>query len=196
MRDSFANRDREPQRLRLTEPLRGVRLVDPASEAALAERLRAQYELGRREAEREWSGQLLSQRRELLELKRGVLAELEQTLPQIRREGEAALVELALEAARRLVAGLPITREMIEAVVREALDEMERDEEMTVLLHPEDLRLLERAGGAAAAESASIEFQAADEVTRGGCILRTRFGALDSRRETKLQRLRDSLRDG
>jgi flagellar biosynthesis/type III secretory pathway protein FliH len=38
-----------------------------------------------------------------------------------------------------------------------------------------------------------VEFRPRPEVSRGGCILHTRFGVIDARRETKIESLRDAL---
>jgi flagellar biosynthesis/type III secretory pathway protein FliH len=42
-------------------------------------------------------------------------------------------------------------------------------------------------------ETGPIRFAASSEVTRGGCTVRTRFGLLDARRETKIEQMRQSL---
>src|SRR5664280_1484659 len=69
--------------------------------------------------------QLMQQRSELLELHRGVVESLGAVLPKLALESERALIELAIEAARKVVAGLPIEPAMIEAVLREALGQIE-----------------------------------------------------------------------
>ena len=65
-----------------------------------------------------------------MELVRKAAAQIEQTALRIAkivkglrtfaRDGERALVTLALEAAQKLVSGLPISAELIEAAVKEA----------------------------------------------------------------------------
>ena len=106
--------------------------------------LQASYERGRLDGERALSEQLVRQRAEVMELQTGVLASLRNAVPQVAREGERALVALALEAARKLVSGLPVSAEMIEAAVKEAIEQVEDTAGFTVQLHPEDLLLLER----------------------------------------------------
>ncbi len=106
------------------------------------------------------------------------------------------MVALAFEIARKLVADLPITREVVAANVREALEQVEDTTEFMVLLHADDLELL----GADPAKILNAEvtghkmrFTASREVTRGGCVVQTRFGIIDTRRETKLARVAESL---
>jgi flagellar biosynthesis/type III secretory pathway protein FliH len=42
-------------------------------------------------------------------------------------------------------------------------------------------------------ETGPLRFSGAAEVTRGGCIVQTRFGLVDARRETKMEQLRQAL---
>ena len=127
--------------LPLTRPLRGLRLGGtlPAScdEALLAQRERAGFERGRTEGQRELNDQLMRQRTELLELQNGVLESLRQALPQVLRDCEQALTALALEVAQKLVAGLPISGEMVESAVREALEQVEETAAYHIYLPPD-----------------------------------------------------------
>jgi len=138
---------------------------------------------------------LVRQRADLLAMQNDVFAALRQALPQVARECEAALIQLALEAAQRVVAGLPISAEMIEASVREALAQAQESAEFHVQLHPEDLALLQRVNSPLLTEGPfeRMKFQSAADVTRGGCLVRTHFGMIDARRETKFGLLQKSL---
>ena len=106
-------------------PLRDARLLvqAPAQDwrEHSQEREQAAYERGQRDGERSLSEQLLQQRSEMSELQRGVVESLRGVLPQILLEAQTALINLALESAQKIVAGLPISVELVEAVVREAL---------------------------------------------------------------------------
>ena len=187
------------QKLRLTEPLRGVHPAPSAEqrrEAEMEERLRARYEEGVRDGEKALREQLLQQRSDLLELQRGILSSLQQCLPRLRGECETALIELSLEVAQKLVAGLPITREMVETVVREALVHAEEAHDITLLLHAEDFELLQRVNSPVLLSTVGgekVRFEVSPEVTRGGCVVQTRFGVLDARRETKFALLKKSI---
>jgi flagellar assembly protein FliH len=189
-----------PELLQFSLPLRGVRMVAPLVDAEPGERLRELhdevFERGRREGEKALSEQLIRQRSELLELQNGLLQSLRDLLPEVARECESALVALALEAAQKLVAGLPVSLEMVEATVKEALARVEETSELTILVNAEDLELLQRANSPLLLTDTSgerIRFRVAREVTRGGCIIQTRFGTIDARRETKVELLRRAL---
>ncbi len=185
--------------LHFDQPLRGVRslgntLPSPAPTEAEA-RERAAYERGRRDGEDAVREQLAAQRNEYLELQRGVIQSIRDAVPQVVRDSETTVIHLAIETAQRLVAGLPVSAEMIEASVREALAQVADSSEVTVLLNPEDLALLEKhqGGATAAANRPNVSFRSSPEVTRGGCLVQTRFGVVDGRRETKVALLKKSL---
>jgi hypothetical protein len=188
--------------LRLDRPLRDARFTPPAAEPLFTEpevrtRESEAYARGRREGEAALGEQLLRQRAELVELQQGVIESLRQTGPQVARECEQALVALALEAAQKLVAGLPISVETVQAVVQEALAQVEEATEYHVHLHPDDMELLHTHNSALlqppAGGGARIHFHRASDVSRGGCLVKTRFGVIDARRETKLELLRSSV---
>ena len=183
-----------------TTPIQDVRLVSCASSFEIEQRQQADetaaYERGRRDGEKALSEQLLQQRSELLELHRGVVESLRTTVPRLAREAEGALIELALEAAKKVVANAPISQASVEAVVQEALSQLEDKAEITVQLHPDDLALLRKHKSPIledASDTGPVRFTSSTEVTRGGCLVQTRFGLLDARRETKLEQLRQSL---
>ena len=183
-----------------SRPLCGVRPLTQAPMQDWQEHLReceqSAYERGRRDGEQALSEQLLQQRNETVEIQKGILDSLRRVVPQVAQEAEAALISLALETAKKIVAGLPINAELVETVVREALRQVEDTAEIIIQLNPEDLALLRQHNAPVLAglpETGPLRFAASAEVTRGGCIVQTRFGLVDARRETKLEQLRQVL---
>ncbi len=181
-------------------PLRDARLLTQAPaedwQALVKEREAAAYERGQSDGERSLGEQLVQQRNEMSELQRGVVESLRNALPQVVLEAQAALVKLALAAAEKIIAGLPVSPELVEAVIREALHQVEETAEITIQLHPEDLALLRKHGSPilkGVPDAGPLRFISAAEVTRGGCLVQTRFGLIDARRETKLAQLQQSL---
>lgn len=161
-----------------------------------AEREKAAYERGRHDGEIALREQLIAQRNEMAALLNGVIDSLQKTVPQLVHETESALIQLALESAQKIVAGMPINSKLVESVVREALQQVEDTAEVAIQLHPEDLALLQKHKSdvlKTAPNSKPLQFSSSAEVTRGGCLLRTRFGIIDARRETKLDQLRQAL---
>jgi flagellar assembly protein FliH len=181
-------------------PLRDVRLLTGAPaqdwQQFLRDREHAAFENGRRSGEVALNEQLLRQRNETVELQRGILASLQTILPRVAHEAESALMDIAFEAAKKIVAGMPIEAALVENTVREALRQAEDTAEIIVQLHPDDLALL-RAHQAdilnGLPDSGPLRFLPSSNVGRGGCIIQTRFGLVDARRETKIEQLRQSL---
>ena len=181
-------------------PLRDVRLLTqtPAQDwrEHLREREQAAYERGQRDGERALSEQLLQQRNEMSELQRGVVESLRDVVPQVMSAAQTALIHLALESAEKIVAGLPISPELVAAVVRAALHQVEETAEIAIQLNPDDLALLRKHNSPilnGVPEAGPLRFTSSADVTRGGCLVQTRFGLIDARRETKMEQLRQAL---
>jgi len=184
----------------LHQPLQDVRLLTKAPlqdwQEHLRDREKTAYEQGRRDGEQSLGEQLLKQRNEMFELQNGVINSLKQMLPKMVLETESALIQLALEAAKKMVAGMKINEKTVEAVVREALKQVQDMSEISIRLHPEDLALLREHQSPlleGLPETGPLRFAASTEVTRGGCIVQTRFGLVDALRETKLEQLRKAV---
>lgn len=183
--------------IRLNRPLRDVRMLthSPSQnwDEHLREREQAAYERGRHEGENSLREQLITQRNEMGGVLNGILESLRNAVPQVIQESETALIELALESARKMVAGLPINAKMIDAVVREALKQVEDTGEVIIQLHPDDLALLRKQKAKileGTPDTGPLRFTGSEEVSRGGCLVQTRFGIIDARRETKLEQLK------
>jgi flagellar assembly protein FliH len=186
--------------IKFSPAFRDVRLLThvPAQDwvAHLREHESSAYQKGRREGERTASEQLAKQRTEMAQLQNGVLEALQKVLPQLIRDSESALINLALESAQKIVAGMPVDAKLVEAVVREALRQAEGTAEVMIQLHPDDLALLRKHESTLMTDLpgiSQVRFTSSPEVTRGGCIAQTRFGIIDARRETKLEQLRKTL---
>lgn len=183
------------------QPLRDVRVLtqSPSQDwnEMVREREQAAYEHGRREGEDSLRQQLIGQRNEMGSLLNGVIESLRNAVPHVVQEAENALMELALESARKVVAGIPVTAEMVDAVVREALKQVEDTAEVTVQLHPEDLALLQKQQKSIVKDESAapgpLRFVGSSDVSRGGCLVQTRFGIIDARRETKFDQLKEAM---
>ena len=182
--------------LSISSPFRDAR-VKPAAKSDSTEAIeRAAYERGRQDAEKSLREQLLSQRSELSSLQRGLFESLRKAVTDVIQQTESQLIELSLEVAGKLVAEISLSPEAVAASVREALAQVEGTTEITVQLHPEDLALLEQVGAAERPSLPGVEsvrLVATPTVTRGGCLVQTQFGVIDTQRETKLRNLRETL---
>jgi flagellar assembly protein FliH len=190
-----------PDTLHFPAPLRNARLtrVLSAVEARTVDQeelLAAQFERGRIEGQRALNEQLLHQRSEVHELINGICRSLQAAIPQVIRDTEQTLVSLALAIARKVVADLPISPQLIESIVRQSLADTEATAELHVELHPADLELLRQVEStllSAPNQAGAFQFHPSPDVARGGCLVRTCFGVIDARRETKFALLEQEL---
>jgi flagellar biosynthesis/type III secretory pathway protein FliH len=111
---------------------------------------------------------------------------------------EREAVELALHVAERVVSGtIAVEPERLLDIVRGALRTIVERERVTILVHPDDLDLM-REGMADVTGSLGgiehLEVQEERRVGRGGAIIRTSFGEVDARIETKLERAREAMK--
>ena len=189
-----------PEPIQFSKPLRDVRLAGASAPLPTAEELRqaelkASYERGLQDGEKALTEKLLQQRAELNQLAHGLLESLRDAVPQVIHDTEGAMISLALAVAQKLVADLPISTEMVEAAVKDALNQLEGSANFTVRLNRADLELLQKAGSPllTPTDGRDFRFLVSPDVTRGGCVVETSFGTVDGRRETKLDLLQRSL---
>ena len=191
--------------IQLGRPIRDARALIAATPGAASDSPhnaateKAAYERGKQEGERALSEQLLRQRGELIELQNGVLKSLNASITTVTADCEGAMIALAMEIAGKLVAEMPITPDMVEGAVREALASVEQNSKLTVLLNPIDFEMLQTTNAPVLLTDVGgerMKFQPSPQVTRGGCMIQTNFGIVDARRETKLEALKQSLEHG
>ena len=173
-----------PHKVRLPQPLRQVRvrlgtesfISEGKFHDTLEERFRQGYEAGQKAL----SEQLIEQRKQIIDLQTGLFRSIQAALPGVVAECERSVVLLAIESARKVVESLPITHEIVEEEVKRALAELQDTAEYEVLLHPEDLKLLEAVQSGLLPQGAggNVRFAIDTAVTRGGCIIKTKHGAI------------------
>ena len=176
------------------------------SSETLLEREQAGYERGKRETEEQAARQIQQLQREWEETHRAeVIGRLEKLNGSVQHQMtemfkvlEKHVVMLAAEAAIKLTAGIPVSADMVEAYVREAMNLVEQDTEITVMIHPDDLVLLEQHQSSLlnrANTSPVLRFRVDPKISRGGCLLETKFGEFDARRETRIEMLKKAVNE-
>ncbi|MGZ8921561.1 MAG: FliH/SctL family protein [Limisphaerales bacterium] len=153
----------------------------------IEERFREGYEAGQKAL----AEQLVEQRKQLIDIQTGLLRSIQAALPTVVAECEKSVVLLAIESARKVVESVPITAGMMESVVKKALSELQDTAEYEVLMHPEDLALLEQvsSGLLPHGDISKVRFGIDSSVTRGGCLIKTRHGAITAIRERMFDKL-------
>ncbi len=103
--------------------------------------------------------------------------------------------ELALQIAERIVVGAFESRpERVVDVTRAALRRLSDRHQVTVLVNPDDLELIEQAAAGLEAELGGIEHldvQADRRVQRGGVIAQTAYGEIDATISAQLESARE-----
>ena len=186
--------------LKFSLPLRRVQLQPASGPQGDADRLRERdrenYERGLRDGEKSLREQLLHQRGELIAVQNGVLNSLRHALSGLIQDSEKALVVLALDVAQRVIAATPVSVELVEGMIREGVAQLEEHGDLTVLLNPADLALLQQVNSPTLLTEVGgerLQFAPSPAITPGGCLVKTRFGSIDSRRETRWDLVTHSL---
>jgi flagellar assembly protein FliH len=170
-------------------------LVGPTfTESQVAEKSQAAYRQGVDAARASADQQMVEFRADMANLSEGVLRQLEACGPAMLAQLRAALPGLALEIARRLLAGFEPPPEIIERFCREALDQLfpERDG-LELALCPRDAEQLTRLSPDWLQRYPGLRVRTDASLSPGDCLVRSRFGLTDGRRGTKLAALEHSL---
>jgi len=168
-------------------PGRSVRVyTDTEVEAIRRESFRQGQDAARAFGDR----QLVDIRSDVQHLQDGIFGKLADIEPTLLGQIRAALPDLALDLARRLMAGFEPSPEIIERICREALDQLcpER-ENLELILSPRDAHLLEQVSPEWLQRYPGLKVRTDVSLVAGDCQVRSRFGLTDARRVTKLETL-------
>jgi len=159
----------------------------------------------REQAETEGRRAALSEVEEMVRRQLGtVLPALREAIDEIHRAKQAWLthweksaVHLAAAIAERVIRReLKQRPEIPLTLVREALELAAGQSNLRIHLHPEDHEAIAEQVEMLVAEMASLgkaELVSDADVSRGGCLVETRFGVIDQQFETQLSRIEDEL---
>ena len=168
-------------------PGRSVRVyTDAEVEALRKEAFRQGQDAARSFGDR----QLVDIRADVQQLQNGIFAKLVDFEPVLVSQLRAALPGLALDLARRLMAGFEPGPEIIERICSEALNQLLPEREnLELILSPRDAQLLEELNPAWLQRFPGLKVRADVTLATGDCQVRSRFGLTDARRVTKLETL-------
>ena len=184
-----------------SSPLRQIEVV-PREDLKLTEQ--AAYERGKKDAEATLQGQLevmkteyaTEQQQKLADFFKNIQDDLGGQVPRMLQSLEKHVINLAADIAMKIVAGTPVDKSMVETVVKDALAKAAKDTDVVVLLNEADLELLSQADSELLQRthgSSEVVFKSSPEVSRGGCLLETRYGTVDARIETKADVLKKAV---
>ncbi|MBL9186469.1 MAG: flagellar biosynthesis protein [Opitutaceae bacterium] len=164
------------------------------SESELAAREEAAYRRGLDAARALADQQLVELRADIGTLADGTFKKLMDAEPAIVAQLRDTLPALALDIARRLLAGFEPSAEIVGRICEEALAELFPEREnLEIVLSTRDAALLVKLNPAWMARYPDLKIRTDDSFAPGDCQVRSRFGLTDARFETKLATLEHSL---
>ena len=173
-------------------PLDGACLAEGAgrtcTEKAAAAKAQEAYNAGVDAARRAGDQQMVELRSEMARLSEDALKHLASFEQQLVGQLRDALPGLALEIARRLLAGYEPPPEVIERLWRESLDQLYPEREgLELTLCPRDAELLEKLNPDWRRRYPGLRVRTDADLKPGDSMVRSRFGLTDARQQTKLR---------
>jgi len=179
-------------------PLAGAAIPGTAgrfySEVDLAARDAEAYHRGIDAARALADQQMVEFRADMQQLGDGIFEKLSAIEPSLVGQLRDALPALALDIARRLLAGYEPPAEVVSRLCEEALGELfpERDN-LELAVGPRDAALLEKIQPDWLARYPGLRIRSENTLKPGDCQVRSRFGLTDARLQTKLTALGHNL---
>lgn len=179
-------------------PLLGATLPGQAgrtfNEGELAARDETAYRRGVDAARAQADQQMVELRADMQQLGDGVLQKLGNLEPLLVAQLRDALPGLALEIARRLLAGYEPPAEVVARLCEEALSELFPEREnLELAVSVRDKALLEELNPSWLARYPGLRIRSEPALAPGDCQVRSRFGLTDARLQTKLAALAHNL---
>jgi len=163
-------------------------------EAELAEKVQEAYRRGVDDARGAADQQMVEFRADVERLSDGVLRKLAEMEPALTAQLRDSLPGLAMEIARRLLAGFEPPPEVIARFCHEALSQIFPEQEgLELSLAPRDADQLKQLNPDWLQRYPGLRVRADASLEAGDCLVRSRFGLTDGRRQTKLAALENSL---
>jgi flagellar assembly protein FliH len=138
--------------------------------------------------------QMVESRADIAQLSEGVLGKLAGLESALLAQLQAAMPGLAVELARRLLAGYEPSADTTSRLCEEVLQELFPEREnLELAVSAADAALLEKVSPEWMARYPGLRIRVEPSFQPGDCQVRSRFGLTDGRRETKLQALARGL---
>jgi flagellar assembly protein FliH len=172
-------------------PGHGIRFYDDAEIALIRQKA---YQEGHDAAREFASQQLVEFRAEVQSLQEGLFQKLTATDTDLQTQLREALPALAVELARRLLAGYEPTAEQVIKLCDETLAQLypERDN-LELFLSPRDAAMIEPLATDWKTRHPGLRVVVDAALGPGDCQVRSRFGLTDARRQAKLDALTREL---
>jgi flagellar assembly protein FliH len=164
------------------------------SETELADRDHASFRRGVDSERAHADQQMVDLRADVGQLSDGLLRKISTLEASVVAQLNDALPALALEIARRLLAGYEPPPEVVSRLCGEALEELFPEREnLELVVGARDAGLLEDIGPGWKLRYPGLRVSCDETLSPGDCQVRSRFGLIDARLGTKLAALRGNL---
>lgn len=164
------------------------------SEAEMAKATQAAYRRGIDDARAAADQQMVELRADVEQLSDGILKKLATIEPGLLAELRDGLPGLAIEIARRLLAGYEPPPEIVSRLCEEALAELFPEREnLELVVGPRDADFLTALNPEWRQRYPGLRVTVENSLAPGDCQVRSRFGLTDARQQTKLDALAHSL---
>lgn len=164
------------------------------NEFEFAAATQAAYRRGIDDARGSADQQMVEFRADIEQLNDGVLKKLSTLEPTLVAQVKDALPELAVEIARRLLAGYEPPAEVVNSLCEEALAELFPEREnLELVIGPRDSEFLTKLSPDWMARYPGLRVTVDRGLKAGDCQVRSRFGLTDARQQVKLTALSHSL---
>lgn len=138
--------------------------------------------------------QMVEFRADIEQLRDGVFTKISQMEPVLVAQVREALPGLAVEIARRLLAGFEPPPEVISRLCEEALEELFPEREnLELAVGPRDAEFLDKLNPVWKERYPGLRIRVETTLGPGDCQVRSRFGLTDARQQVKLTALAHSL---
>lgn len=164
------------------------------TEAEVAAKVEAAYHKGVDATREAVDQKLVEMRVDMQQLSEGVLSKLSQIETATATQLREALPALAVDIARRLLAGYEPSAEVVGKLCHDALQQLFPEREgLELSLCPRDVALLEQVNPGWLARYPGLKVKSDANLQPGDCLVRSRFGLTDARQQTKLTVLAHGL---
>ena len=155
------------------------------------ERVQAAYRKGQGEADDFHRQQLMEQREETVQYQREVLMRLEQKIDTLLQASSERIPSLVFALVERVLTGVTLEESALRELVLATLSELHHreGEHLEVVLSAEDHDKLVHLQAEGGGELQRLQFAVDERLRHGDVQVRSRFGLLDARLETKLAKI-------
>lgn len=190
--------------VRLDAPLKGLSIVPdqppepPAptySEEQLQQAVQEARAQAQAEAQQQFAPQIQQMHQHASAIQNGVLQGMEQKFDDVVRQVYERMPDMVLTLVRRVLLDVKMTPEAVQSIVLDTLSEISSEsEQMEIRLSVEDLQLLKRSDANFETRFPRLTFKEDPSLKPGDCMLHSRFGLVDARVDTKLEKIADDLK--